>query len=180
MASCRMRFLLAMLLAGIMVLLTHVACAAAQQKGKVQKVVSTQVQTMPDEGRWHLDPGEKWEYGSNPPTSGPHDPVPVRPGFYQEPQPPEKLVHSLEHGNIVIYYDRPPARVLSILKEWAGRYRGKWDGVVVTHLPGLGEGVILTAWRKVLRLETFDEPQASAFMEAFRGLGPEHGEHADM
>ena len=180
MVCCRMRLIHALLLSGIMVLLTHVACAAVQQKGKEQKVVPTQEQTIPDEGRWHLDPGEKWDYRSNPPTSGPHDPVPVRPGFYQAPQPPERLVHSLEHGNIVIYYDHPPAGVFSILKEWAGRYRGKWDGVIVTPLPGLGEGVILTAWRKMLRLEPFDEPQAAAFIETFRGHGPEPGEHEDM
>ena len=58
-----------------------------------------EVQTIPSEGRAHLDPGEKWDYGHYPPTSGPHDPVPVRPGFYRKPQAPEKLVHSLEHGN---------------------------------------------------------------------------------
>jgi hypothetical protein len=167
-------------LAGIMVLLTYVACAAAQQKGKEQRVIPTQVQTMPDEGRWHLDPGEKWRYRSSPPTSGPHDPVPVRPGFYKEPQPPERLVHSLEHGTIVIYYDQSPAGVLAILKVWAERYQGKWDGVIVTPLPGLGEAVILTAWQKLLRLDPFDEQQATGFIEAFRGHGPEHGEHDDM
>ncbi len=60
------------------------------------------VETMPNEGRWHLEPGEKWEYKSYPPTSGPHDPKWTRPGFYFEKQPPEKLVHSLEHGIVVI------------------------------------------------------------------------------
>ncbi len=136
-----------------------------------------EVQTFPSEGRSHLDPGEKWDYSHYPPTSGPHDPVPVKPGFYGKPQAPEKLVHSLEHGNIVIYYDNPPEPVLRQLEKWAREYTGKWDGVVVTPLPGLGKGVILTAWTKLLRLDPFDPAKASAFMEAFRGKGPEHGQN---
>lgn len=134
------------------------------------------VETMPDEGRWHLEPGEKWEYKSTPPTSGPHDPKWTRPGFYTEKQPPEKLVHSLEHGVVVIYYDRPGPRALSRMKEWAKRYTGKWDGIIVTPLPGLGNGIVLTAWRKRLRLESFDAQRARSFFEAFRGHGPESGE----
>ncbi|HBA89577.1 MAG TPA: hypothetical protein DCZ75_16795 [Geobacter sp.] len=135
------------------------------------------VQTFPSEGRYHLEPGEKWEYGQTPPTSGPHDPVPIKPGFYKTPQAPEKLVHSLEHGDIVIYYEKPTPSVLRQLKGWAKLHSGKWDGVIVTRLPGLGKTVILTAWTKLLRLDTFDPGKASAFIDAFRGKGPEHDEN---
>ena len=133
-------------------------------------------ETLPDEGRWHLEPGENWEYRSTPPTSGPHDPKWVRSGFYRTEQPPEKLVHSLEHGNVVIYYDRPAPDVLATLKEWAKRHPGKWDGLIVAHLPGLGQGIFLTAWRKRLRLDQFDAARAQAFLDAFLGHGPESGE----
>lgn len=135
------------------------------------------VRTFSSEGRAHLDPGEKWEYGHYPPTSGPHDPVPVKPGFYRKPQAPEKLVHSLEHGNIVIYYENPTGPVLRRLKKWARVHTGKWDGVIVTPLPGTGKGIILTAWTKSLHLDPFDPARASAFMKAFRGKGPEHGQN---
>lgn len=135
------------------------------------------VQTLPSEGRYHLDSGEKWEYGQTPPTSGPHDPAPIKPGFYKTPQAPEKLVHSLEHGNIVIYYEKSEPSVLRQLKGWAKRYNGKWDGIIVTQLPDLGKAVILTAWTKLLRLDSFDPVKASAFIEAFRGKGPEHGQN---
>jgi hypothetical protein len=36
--------------------------------------------------------------------------------------------------------------------------------------------VILTAWTKLLRLDSFDTVKASAFIGSFRGKGPEHGE----
>ncbi|GFO65469.1 DUF3105 domain-containing protein [Geomonas paludis] len=136
-----------------------------------------QVQTFRSEGRAHLDPGEKWEYGHYPPTSGPHDPKPVKPAFYKIPQAPEKLVHSLEHGNIVIYYETPAPSVLAQLNKWQKRYGGKWDGIIVTPLPGLGDVVILTAWTKMLRLDPFDPGRAKAFIDAFRGKGPEHGQN---
>ncbi|HYS43379.1 MAG TPA: DUF3105 domain-containing protein [Geobacteraceae bacterium] len=133
-------------------------------------------ETLPDEGRWHMEPGERWEYRSAPPTSGPHDPKWVRPGFYRKIQPPEKLVHSLEHGDVVIYYDRPAPDVRATLQKWAQRHPGKWDGVIVAPLPGLGQGIVLTAWRKLLRLDPFDAARAQAFLDAFRGHGPESGE----
>ena len=92
-------------------------------------------------------------------------------------QPPEKLVHSLEHGGVVIYYDQPAPAVLATLKQWAKGHPGKWDGVIVTPLPGLGQGIVLTAWRKRLRLDQFDAARAQVFLDAFLGHGPESGEN---
>ncbi len=152
-----------------------VRSAAAPQQGRAAAVPAG-TETLPDEGRWHLEPGEHWEYRSTPPTSGPHDPKWIRAGFYPTVQRPEKLVHSLEHGDVVIYYDRPAPDVRVTLKQWAKGHSGKWDGVIVTPLPGLGRGIVLTAWRKRLRLDPFDAARAQAFLDAFLGHGPESGE----
>ncbi len=132
------------------------------------------VETYPNDGQRHLKAGERQSYASSTPTSGPHDPVPTPPGVYQAAQPPIKLVHALEHGNIVFYYDRPPATVMTLLEDWAGLYSGTWDGIVVTPLPGLGETIVATAWRKRLNLSPFDPAAAAAFVEAYRGRGPEN------
>jgi hypothetical protein len=150
------------------------AGAPSQQESTITGPAGTE--TLPDEGRWHLEPKERWEYRSAPPTSGPHDPKWTGAGFYTTGQPPEKLVHSLEHGDVVIYYDRPSPSVRATLKEWARLHPGKWDGVVVAPLPGLGQGIVLTAWRKRLRLDPFDAARAQAFLDAFLGHGPESGE----
>jgi hypothetical protein len=132
------------------------------------------VETLPDLGRTHLAAGQTQIYDSPTPTSGPHDPTPTPTGFYTNPQPPTQIVHALEHGNIVIYYDTPEAEVLSTLKDWAGLFGGEFDGVVVTPGPGLGKAVVMTAWRKILRLGRFDPAAAAAFVDAYRGRGPEH------
>lgn len=75
---------------------------------------------------------------------------------------------------VVIYYDTPPAAVLATLYSWADLYGGQWSGVVVTPMPGLGEEVVLTAWERMLKLRPFDAAAAAAFVDRFRGRGPEN------
>lgn len=131
------------------------------------------VETTPDRGGGHLGPGQGHSYGTAFPTSGIHDRVPIDPGFYSGPQRATQLVHSVEHGHVVIYYDAPGAEALTMLKDWAALFGGHWDGVVAVPSSGLGKGVVLTAWRKILKLDSFDAAAAAAFIDSYRGRGPE-------
>lgn len=141
---------------------------------KAGQAALTGIETLANDGRSHLQPGQGHRYGSAFPTSGPHAQVWTTPGVYDTPQPPTLLVHALEHGNIVIYYDRLDPQALDMLKDWAGLYTGQWDGVVLTPSPGLGSSLMLTAWRKTLLLDTFDPAATAAFIDAYRGRGPEN------
>ncbi len=132
------------------------------------------VRTLASAGGGHLNPGQTHLYESRIPTSGIHDRRWIKPGMYDRPQRPTQLVHAVEHGNIVIYTERPGAAVLETLDGWAGLYDGQWNGIVVTPLSGLGETVVLTAWRKRLDLSPFDPAAAAAFIDAYRGRGPEN------
>ena len=123
------------------------------------------------EGTGHEGP---YSYRGNPPTSGRHHPVPLDPGFYKVGQPPTRLVHSLEHGHIVIYYDGVNQPVLDTLKVWTSLFTHPWNGVIAAPKAGLRQSVILTAWRKKLVLKTFDEASAAAFIDRYRGRGPEN------
>ena len=64
-----------------------------------------------DEGRTHVLTTTQICYASNPPASGAHysiggaEPAPVQPGFYDEALVPERWVHNLEHGTVVLLYD---------------------------------------------------------------------------
>jgi hypothetical protein len=122
----------------------------------------------------HLTPGERVNYGTNTPTSGRHDGRPVTPGVYTSVQAPTMLVHSLEHGLVVVYYDRLSADALATLEDWSGLYGGPFSGIVVTRQPGLGDRLLLTAWRKSLSLDDFDADAAAVFIDAYRGRGPEN------
>ena len=126
-----------------------------------------------DEGRGHGVAGASLQYASDLPTSGVHDPKWVYPSVYDTVQRREKLVHSLEHGLVVIYYDTPGTEVLTTVTAWTELYDNPWSGVVLTPKPGLGEALVLTAWNRVFRLERFDADAAAAFIDAFRGRGPE-------
>ena len=132
------------------------------------------VQTMPDRGGGHLSPGQGQSYGTPFPTSGIHSSTPTQPGFYSESQPPTGLVHALEHGNIVIYYGQPSGEALTLLKDWTSLFTGNWDGLIAVPSPGLGNSVVLTAWHKMLRLERFAPAASAAFIDAYRGRGPEN------
>jgi Protein of unknown function (DUF3105) len=55
-------------------------------------------------------------YASIPPTSGPHNPVPLAAGVYDTPPPIDQAIHSLEHGGTILWYspDTPDAQVKAI------------------------------------------------------------------
>ncbi len=58
-----------------------------------------------DLGRDHVNDIGNVTYNSNPPTSGPHFPVWAKKGAYDRVISDGYLIHSLEHGYIVISYD---------------------------------------------------------------------------
>lgn len=62
---------------------------------------------VPDLGREHVSPEKvtSTQYNSNPPTSGPHLPAWIKPGVYDVPQSEGELIHSLEHGYVIISYN---------------------------------------------------------------------------
>lgn len=133
-----------------------------------------QIETPDNQGADHLPTGTRIPYDSRFPTSGAHWPSPTRPGFYETPQPNEGLVHAIEHGNINVYYDELRPEDEATLREWTSFYSGTWSAVNAIPAEGLGHGVVLTAWDHRLRLDDFDAAPMAAFIEAFRGRGPEN------
>ena len=131
------------------------------------------VQTFPSAGNNHLPVGQRITYPTPFPTSGDHDARPLRAGFYDEPQWAERLVHSQEHGHIVIYYDQLEPAERETLEAWTSLYTGQWDGVIAAPMEGIGQRVVLVTWNRLLRLRKFDAASAAAFIDAYRGRGPE-------
>lgn len=52
----------------------------------------------------HAHTTAKVSYRTNPPASGPHDPIPARDGEYTTAPAAEKLVHSAEHGRVILWF----------------------------------------------------------------------------
>ena len=142
------------------------------------------VQTFEDQGREHLNSGEvNPNYNSNPPTSGAHDPSPVSWGVYTaglEPFPTkENLVHNLEHGGVVIYYDASKLSAdqqKALIEKGVFWVKEKRTKVVVVPWTGLKEGtaVAATAWTKLMELPDLDLDKLTKFVDAYEGPGPEN------
>lgn len=176
-----------------------------------------------DLGRDHVPVGTKVEYNSNPPTSGNHYEEWVRAGVFDRPQEDGYLIHSLEHGYVIISYncsfkqsfnfiptvlahgiDEQPQNNASsnpqaiktatedstasalmgndfrndechslvdnltkIFEEKGGRK------IIIIPRPSLDAQVALTAWRRLDKLNKFDESRIKKFIDSFRDQGPE-------
>lgn len=59
----------------------------------------------PDLGRDHVPLTQKVEYNSNPPTSGAHNVEWIKSGVYGTSKEDPYLIHSLEHGYIIMSYN---------------------------------------------------------------------------
>ncbi len=60
-----------------------------------------------DNSRLHTtNPAEKLTYASKPPTSGKHFETPAEDGQYDSAPPVGRLVHSLEHGRVLIWFKK--------------------------------------------------------------------------
>jgi len=120
----------------------------------------------------HMNPGQVYDnYSSNPPTSGPHDPSPVKWGIYEEPQPKEKLVHNMEHGGVVIWYNCPGCTdLIENLKRVAQDYLNRGGHIVMTPYPSLTDARIgVTAWTRLDKMMEFDEARIRRFIEVHEG-----------
>ncbi len=154
------------------------SAAAAELPERGDDALLENVQSFPSEGTDHVSPGTDIQYDTTPPTSGPHYSTTVSAGFYEETQPAGALVHTLEHGAVVIYYD-PAAldqEARADLEAYASEYTGTWQSVVVVPNPNENpeSPYVLTAWRHMLRLDSYDADVVRAFIAEYLGRGPEN------
>ncbi len=69
------------------------------------KAAGCTLKDYPGKSREHTgDLAEKVEYDSNPPSEGKHFQVPAEDGAYEESPDQKELVHTLEHGRVIIWF----------------------------------------------------------------------------
>ena len=133
------------------------------------------IETFPSEGATHVPVGTVVVYGTDPPTSGNHYPSPVGGGYYEFPIEASYLVHSMEHGGIIVYYN--PATVTDAqkdhLKALALAHPGVFAMVVCVPRSDPIYPIILTAWTHRLRLSIYDQDRIDGFVTLFLDQGPE-------
>ena len=137
------------------------------------------MQTFNDQGREHLPPGQAYDfYNSDPPTSGPHGPA-VDSGVHNQPVAREALVHSMEHGGVVIVYDcaagapLDDAQCQALSDQLAAVVNSNLSNrklVLVVPYAGLEHRIALTAWRTLDTLDELDAARIQAFIDAYERL----------
>jgi hypothetical protein len=89
-------------------------------------------------------------YASNPPTSGPHADQPMPFGVLNNPAPKENLVHNMEHGGVVIWYNTSNQDVINQLKSLVNDQRDRQRFVVLTQYTGMEpETIAVTSWTRL-------------------------------
>jgi hypothetical protein len=123
-------------------------------------------------------------YSSLPATSGPHWPpnAIANWGVYSTPQPETQVIHNLEHGGIVIWYDpeQLDASGIDTLTQYvnsqvssgiSGHFKfilSPWGGQDPLPAP-----IVVTAWRYLLEIDAADTSAIDEFARAHYGRSPE-------
>jgi len=135
---------------------------------------------IPDLGNMHIqrlgDPHAP--YNSEPPTSGPHMPGIAPWGAYDQVIPKEYLVHNLEDGGVVIYYQCPKGcpdlikKLEGVLLKYKKRAETdkKYIHLVLAPYPDMDNRIALTAWTRLDKFNDFDEARIDQFIEAYIGI----------
>jgi hypothetical protein len=121
-------------------------------------------------------------YSSVPAASGPHWDGPANWGVYSTPLIETQLIHNLEHGGIVVWYDPDAADAAQVdeLSRYvttqvssgiSGRFKfvlSPWGGAEELPSP-----IVATAWRHLLELDEVDTAALDAFTREHYGRSPE-------
>ena len=123
----------------------------------------------------HVPEGKKVGYSDAPPTSGEHWSRPASCGFYTEDLPDERIVHNLEHGNIVVSYNfTNPAQVTG-LRDALEDIELFDDWGVSRPYDRIADGqVAIAAWGHLHIMNGVSPGELALFFEALAGVnGPE-------
>lgn len=122
----------------------------------------------------HVPQGTTIQYSTNPPAGGQHYDTTAHAGFYDTNNVPAdgNLVHSLEHGAVILWYNpkKLSQEQISKLKDIFNQTSGK---SIMAPRSSMDVPVALISWGQILKLNKVDEKQIKAFFDTNGGRGPE-------
>ena len=125
------------------------------------------------------DPGP---YPSRPPAGGKHYATPLAAGFYDENDPetlvtyPEgNLVHSLEHGYVIFWYNCQVSDDCGTLKDEIRSVMREFSNVKLIAFPwaDLDVPLAMTSWGRLLEFSSLDLDTMRTFVRNNRNKSPE-------
>jgi hypothetical protein len=116
-------------------------------------------------------------YHSNPPSSGQHRGSPGAFRVYENPVPKENLLHTMEHGGVVIWYNTENQEIIDQLTAVAQRAIDRRRLVTMTpYFEMEPDTIALTAWTRLdkFSISEFDRQRIERFIETHqRRFNPE-------
>ena len=158
---------------GVILLRSGLGLAQTGSGNEYVTGVGVQHEIMPT--RNHVTEGQVLVYNSIPATSGGHWPQWSKCGFFEAALPDERIVHNLEHSNIVVSYNLTTPKEVEQLREVVGSI-GLAERTGVARLYNkIPEGTVaLAAWGVSDTMTGIDEERIATFFENYAGtLGPE-------
>jgi hypothetical protein len=158
-------------------------------QAEIQKLRDSAGEFVPKQNSYHINTVDSPHdaYTTDPPTSGPHVPQVPRWGVYDHEIRKELQVHALEDAGVVINYqpnldkttvDRLAALTTSY-SDHAEDTQDHYDNhVLMSPYTGLDHPIVLTAWTRILRLDSFDEVKIKNFINAYKNID-HHKESGD-
>lgn len=132
-------------------------------------------QKQPVEAGTHIATGTPGTWQTLPPSSGQHWPAPAPWGPAQQALPPERWVHNLEHGGIVVLFrdaaDAPTAAAFA--RHAPAETQFGEVKVVDAPYPKLAQRFALVAWGWVDQMDAWSDTEALSFYAAHVDRGPE-------
>jgi hypothetical protein len=133
------------------------------------------------EGRDHTNEPVR-RYRTNPPTSGPHNPVPAEDGIYAPGNEPNKenAVHTLEHGRVLFQYapgaSAADVRRLTALAQEELEGTPGYHTVVMRNNTDMDARFAAVSWTRYVTCDELGEAQQDVmrqFREAYTDKAPE-------
>jgi hypothetical protein len=132
----------------------------------------------------HVPEGTALEYCTNPPSGGDHYPIWAAFQEYDKPIDWPYLVHSMEHGAVVLLYKCDPAcpEIVDVLRKvrdeaapdplCAGQATPK--RIIIAPSPTIPTKVAAAAWGAAYTANCADHPTLAAFVRDHYAKGPEN------
>jgi hypothetical protein len=170
--------------AAAVLLLTIAACEGAVKSTTTEGGLGFPVESPEDRGVAHLSNEEvdaillgeaaPPEYSSVPATSGTHAPLAAPCGIYREEIPEIFIIHTLEHGVVVVYYKSGEVDVAT-LAEVEELARTMSTHIVVAPYSIMPTPVAFVAWGHLAARPSLEVEEVRSFWGEYAQRGPESG-----
>ena len=168
---------------GLFVVIVVAAMVLSQPRDTTASTDGIMGQSVEIASAEHVDVGsDPGPYPSNPPAGGKHYAEDWEAGFYDENDaettvayPEGYLVHNLEHGYVIFWYNCAVANDCAALKQQVQTVMGEFSNVklIAFPWPELDVPLAMASWGRLLPFETLNLDTMRDFVRNNRNKAPE-------